>query len=75
MADLTIHEVLADVEADAKRRAAEAARPRTFLERLDGYALDYVFDDPVAVEDLRIAAALLRVIIELERLGRLNEQP
>lgn len=75
MADLTIEEVLADVEADAKRRAEVAARPRTFLERLDGYALDYLFDDPVAVEDLRIAAALLRAMLELQRLERHDKQP
>lgn len=59
MAEMTIEEILADVEA-ATEGALRAARTLlTLAERLNDYAMDYLLDNPQAVADLRLAASLL----------------
>lgn len=59
MAEMTIEEILADVEAATNEVLRAANRLRTLAERLNDYAMDYLLDNPQAVADLRLAASLL----------------
>ena len=61
MADvnLTMEEVLAELDAAITAQKAAAERFNTLANRLRQYALDYLLDDPTAVADLRLAAELL----------------
>lgn len=57
--NVTMEQVLAELDAAITAQKAAAERFNTLANRLRQYALDYLLDDPTAVADLRLAAELL----------------